>query len=104
MMNSKLLIVVFFILIGFMGCKKPTTSDFQSNGIITGVDTKMCACCGGWYIQIDNVTYEFETLPVGSNIDLQNATFPIMVKLDWQLSTKSACPDKKIDILRIVKE
>jgi len=82
MMNSKLLIVVFFILIGFMGCKKPTTSDFQSNGIITGVDTKMCACCGGWYIQIDNVTYEFETLPADSNIDLQNATFPITVKLD----------------------
>ena len=55
-------------------------------------------------IQIDNVTYEFDTLPAGSTIDLQKETFPIMVKLDWQLSTKSACPDKKIDILRIVKQ
>ena len=103
-MKTKLLVVVFFILIGLAGCQKPNASDFQSTGIITGVDMKMCACCGGYYIQIDNVTYEFETLPAGSNIDLQNATYPITVKLDWQLSTKPACPDKKIDILRIVKE
>ena len=104
MMKSKLIIVVFFILIGFMSCQKPTTSDFQSTGIITGVDLKMCACCGGYYIQIDNVTYEFDTLPAGSNIDLQNATYPIPVKLDWQLSTKTACPNVRIDILKIVKQ
>ena len=102
-MKIKLLLCLFLI-IGSVGCQKPTTSDFQSTGLITGVDAKMCACCGGYYIQIDNVTYEFETLPAGSNIDLQNATFPIMVKLDWQLSTKPPCPDKKIDILKIVKQ
>jgi hypothetical protein len=102
-MKTKLLLCVILI-IGFVGCQKPTSSDFQSTGIITGVDAKMCACCGGYYIQIDNKTYEFETLPSGSNIDLQNATFPIMVKLDWQLSTKPACPDIKIDILKIVKQ
>ena len=103
MMRTKFLLGAF-LMISLFGCEKPNTSDFQSTGIITGVDYKMCACCGGWYIQIDNVTYEFETLPAGSAFDLQNVTFPIMVKLDWQLSTKPACPDKKIDILRIVKE
>ena len=102
-MKTKLLLVVLLV-IGFVGCKKPTTSDFQSTGIITGVDLKMCACCGGWYIQIDNVTYEFVTLPAGSNIDLLNATFPMPVKLDWQLSAKPACPNNKIDILKIVKQ
>jgi hypothetical protein len=102
-MKTKLLLVVFLI-IGLVGCKKPTTSDYQSTGIITGVDARMCACCGGYYIQIDNVTYEFDTLPAGSNIDLQNATYPIAVKLDWQLSTKPACPNTKIDILKIVKQ
>jgi hypothetical protein len=103
MMKTKLLLVVFLI-IGLVGCKKPTTSDYQSTGVITGVDMKMCACCGGWYIQIDNTTYEFETLPAGSNIDLLNATFPIKVKLDWQSSPKPACPNNKIDILKIVKQ
>lgn len=103
MRQTKLFFGVLLI-IGFVSCQKPNTSDFQSTGIITGVDMKMCACCGGYYIQIDNVTYEFETLPASSTIDLQKETFPIMVKLDWQLSTKSACPDKKIDILRIVKQ
>ena len=102
-MRIKLLLGVFLI-IGLVVCQKPTTSDFQSTGIITGVDLKMCACCGGYYIQIDNVTYEFDTLPAGSNIDLQNATYPIPVKLDWQLSTKTACPNVRIDILKIVKQ
>lgn len=102
-MRNKLLIGVFLI-IGFVGCQKQNSNDFQSTGKITGADVRMCACCGGWYIQIDNVTYEFDSMPVGSNIDLQKETFPIMVKLDWQLSTQVACPDKKIDILRIVKE
>jgi hypothetical protein len=102
-MRTKLLLGAF-LMISLFGCKKPNTNDFQSTGIITGADSRMVACAGTWYIQIDNVIYEFDTLPAGSNVDLQNATFPIMVKLDWQLSTKPACPDKKIDILKIVKQ
>jgi len=102
-MRTKLLLGAF-LLISLFGCKKQNTNDFQSTGIITGADYKMCACCGGWYIQIDNITYTFDTLPVGSTIDLQNATFPITVKLEWKLSTKPTCEEKKIDILKIVKQ
>jgi len=38
-----------------------------------------------------------------NKIDLQKDTFPILVKLDWELSGKAACPDKRITILRISK-
>lgn len=103
-MRTKILVSIIVILFCLVDCQKQNTNDYQSTGKITGADLRMCACCGGYYIQIDNVTYEFETLPASSTIDLQKETFPIMVKLDWQLSTKSACPDKKIDILRIVKQ
>ena len=102
-MRTKLLLGAF-LMISLFGCKKPNTNDFQSTGIITGADYKMCACCGGWYILIDNVTYEFETLPAGSTIDLQNETFPITVKLEWKLSTKPTCTYKNINILKIVKQ
>jgi hypothetical protein len=102
-MKIKLLLGLFLIIC-FVGCKKPTTNDFQSTGVITGVDYRMLAFGGNWYILIDNVTYEFETLPAGSTIDLQNATFPITVKLEWKLSTKPTCTYKNIDILKIVKQ
>jgi len=103
-MRTKILVSIIVTLFSLLGCQKQNTNDYQSTGKITGADLRMCACCGGYYIQIDNVTYEFDTLPAGSTIDLQKETFPIMVKLDWQLSTKPACPDKKIDILKIVKQ
>jgi len=96
-------LLICIIILGFICCNQDN-SNFSSKGIITGPDIRMCACCGGWYIQIDSVTYEFDTLPVNSDIDLQKETFPFFVKLDWQLSDKGACPDKRITVQRIIKE
>ena len=76
----------------------------MSDGIILGPDPRDCVCCGGWYIKIDTTTYEFESLPDNSNINLQADTFPINVKLDWKLSDRVACPNKYITITRITKE
>ncbi len=76
----------------------------NSTATITGPDLRMCACCGGWYILIDNINYEFEFLPSDAKIDLQTEKFPVVVKIDWQLSDLSACPDKKILIQKISKQ
>jgi len=76
----------------------------NSIGIIIGPDLRMCACCGGWYIWIDGIAYEFDTLPVDSKIDLQNEKFPITVITDWQLSDLSACPDKRIIIQKVTRQ
>ena len=103
-MKTKTLLIIGLIIIGFVCCRKVNNNDYQSIGKITGPDIRMCACCGGWYIQIDGVTYEFDSIPMNSNIDLQKDTFPILVKLDWQLSNQIACPDKRIIIKRITKE
>ena len=100
--NIKLLICI--IIGGFMSCNQENSKDFISNGIITGPDIRMCACCGGWYIQIDGIIYEFDSLPDNSSIDLQKETFPVFVKLDWKLSDKGACPSNRITIQRIIKE
>lgn len=75
----------------------------NSIATITGPDLRMCACCGGWYITIDGINYEFESLPVDAKINLQTEKFPVTVKIDWQLSDLSACPDKKILIQKITR-
>jgi hypothetical protein len=96
------LLLITGLIAGFAFCDRE--NDHLSSGTILGPDIRMCACCGGWYIEIDTATYEFEALPVNSTIDLQKETFPLKVKLDWQFSARVACPDKFITVLKIVKE
>jgi hypothetical protein len=97
-------IVGIFVFFALISCHKENANDYRSAGIITGPDIRMCACCGGWFIQIDSATYEFDALPDGSKINLETETFPLSVKLDWQLSTLTGCPDSRIIIQRIKKE
>ena len=91
------------LLAVFSFCHRES-DDFMSHGTITGPDVRDCACCGGWYIEIDTVVYEFDALPENSGIALDKETFPLKAKLDWKLSDKIACPNKRIDIQRIKKE
>ena len=95
--------VTFIIIFGFICCHKDNNEDYKSKGKILGPDYRECACCGGFYIQIDSLTYEFDSIPTNSNINLQKDTFPISVKLDWQLSDNPACPNKRISIQKIIK-
>ena len=87
----------------FYYCRKEESNNYESIGIITGQDPRMCPspCCGGWFIKIDSLTYEFDSLPDNSNINLAKETFPLVVKLDWQLFNTIGCPNKRITIQRI---
>jgi hypothetical protein len=97
------IILISVISAGFILCHREH-DEFRSVGIILGPDIRDCVCCGGWYIEIDTTEYEFDTLPENSPIDLEKETFPLRVKLDWQLSDRIACPYKRIDIQRIAKD
>jgi hypothetical protein len=101
-MKFKILFIIG-IVIGLAGCQNKNGSDYQSSGKITGPDLRMCICCGGWQIVIDNETYNFDTLTAESGIDLQKETFPVFVKLDWKMRSSSGCL-KWIDIQKIKKE
>jgi hypothetical protein len=102
-MKSTLIFLVLILSIGASSCKRENNK-YMSEGIITGADIRMCACCGGWYITVDTANYEFTSLPENSNIDLQTSTFPLKVKLDWQFADRSGCPNKFITILRVMTE
>ena len=76
--------------------------NFQSSGLITGPDIRECICCGGYFIEIEDSTYNFDSLPESSGIDLSSETFPVAVKLDWDMDR--TCGDiKYINIIRIKK-
>lgn len=62
--------------------------EFESTATISGFDLTLCACCGGWVIDIEGQeeVKRFDELPESSTIDLSNTTFPISVQLNWSES------------------
>ena len=94
---------IFMSLIFFLcAC---TYEDFSRNkyaseGTITKPDYRMCPCCGGWEITIDNVSYRFSAIPGNSGISLDKEKFPIKVTLNWTVDN-SVC--KWIVISQIAK-
>ena len=100
MRRTKVLLSVFLVIT--LLCCKTDDIKYQSEGLILGPDLRMCACCGGWLITIETITYRFDSLPRKSNIDLQKATFPMKVLLNWSFSNNSACSENPIEIQEIV--
>jgi hypothetical protein len=77
-------ISIIFLVFILIACTK-TNNDYKSVGTITGGDPRMCACCGGWIIYIENVMYLIDSIPDNSSLNLEKETFPVTVELDWQL-------------------
>jgi len=103
----KKIVIVIFVVLSLVSClnDKQNEIDFESIGTIIDYDKSMCACCGdGWIISIDGEEQykTFDSLPAGSSIDLENASFPISVKLDWE-EENNDCILNKIHINRIKK-
>jgi hypothetical protein len=84
-----------------MACTKE--NDYKSIGTITGIDGTMCGCCGGGIINIDGGRYRIDSMPKYSGFDLSKETFPITVKLDWQLVNNECSFFGKIAVQRIKK-
>jgi hypothetical protein len=102
MKRTKVILAVLWVIM--LVCCKTDGIKYQSEGVILGPDRRMCACCGGWLITIDTITYRFDSLPNKSSIDLLKVTFPMKVLLNWSLSAKPACAEKLIEIQDIVMD
>ena len=99
-MKSIILIGVI-LLLAFSSCSEDG-NEFMNNGTITGIDFRECVCCGGYYIDINDSTYRFFTLPANSEVPLDNPVFPIYVKLDWA-KADTVCLGDEIKVLKIKK-
>jgi hypothetical protein len=72
----------------------------MNSGAITGQDYRECACCGGFFIEIQNATYRFYKVPDNSNLNLENRDFPVYVELEWKKDPE-ACLGDEIIVIRI---
>jgi len=74
---KKIFLILIAITISVTSCKKETKIEYS--GKITGQDFRKCSCCGGYYIEINDSNYRFESIPSNSGINLSIDTFPIYV-------------------------
>ena len=95
-MKSKIFFLLFLI-----ACS--TEPEYMTDGIIMGVDHRLCGCCGGWYIKIDSDTLRFYEVPKKSELDIHNETLPLKVRLNWK-KDPNACLQDEIIILEIEKK
>jgi hypothetical protein len=98
---KRIILVIVLISISFVFCKKEQPTEFK--GIITGADLRMCACCGGYIINIQNAVYRFGSLPENSGIDLSINSFPIYVIVSYH-QKPDQCMGDEIIIDKIRKQ
>ncbi len=98
---KKLILFVFLFWLTLSACSLKTGGEFQK-ATITGQDMSMCACCGGWFIDIGKKTYRFYKLPADSKLDLKTAEFPLKVEVVWKKDEKG-CKGDEIIIEKIKK-
>ena len=89
---------LFFSALLILSCEK---DKYESTGTITGADMAMCACCGGYFIEIGATKYHFEKIELPSNFKFDDEQLPLNVDLDWKLKTETCSGFNWIKISKI---
>ena len=100
-MKNLFLIAILALMIGCSGSTNNEESKYKE-AIITGVDMRKCLCCGGWFIKIDSVEYNFATIPEGAEVNLNTESLPLTVLIQYNLRTEGCT--NIIDITRMKKK
>lgn len=84
--------LIFFFTVCFLAVTCFSTCDDEDNfddcycseeAVIIGIDYRECACCGGWFIEIDNDTLRAIDLPTDFQLSLGVDEYPLPVYLEW---------------------
>jgi len=91
-------LIAAVLLLACAACHKEnsnkTTSAFMNEATIKGPNLTMPPCGGQYMIVIHGITdssAQFDSLPHGSSIALDTATFPLNIRLNWHHSTGTEC-------------
>lgn len=83
----KYLLLFFTFSLIFINCEKEETAcPGLESGRIIGPDLRLCACCGGWFIEVGTDTLRTFALPDDFKID-PLADFPVEVCLSYEPDT-----------------
>lgn len=75
----------------------------SEEGVIIGIDFRECACCGGWFIEIEDDTLRAMVLPQPFTETLDPNEFPLPVYLEWS-PDEEPCLGDEIDVYCIRRQ
>lgn len=81
---NKLIAFFFLTFILLTSCTSELTPPFTNTGKIIGYDYRLCACCGGFFVEIEGDTLRSQVWPQGFNLDPRKEGFPLEVRLVWE--------------------
>ncbi len=93
--------LLFLLTTSFLlsACDK---KDSYTKATVTGFDYTLCACCGGYYVKINDET--FRATQYVENGILNTDAFPIEVRIKYNtIDDKCGMDDKQIKITAIKK-
>lgn len=97
-MKLKILLISLVTII--IACSSSTENECPDEARVLGGDYRECMCCGGWFIEIQSDTFRFQTLPEGSDIELDQNKMPIDVYVEWE-KVEEPCLGDEIKLLKI---
>jgi len=63
----------------------------------------MCACCGGYFIEIEGTKYRFEKSELPDGFTFEDNELPLTVELNWKIKTEVCTGFNWIKISKIRK-
>jgi hypothetical protein len=76
-------------------CMYSCSSDYENNcpkeGKVIGYDMRDCMCCGGWFVEYNNDTLLFDTVPGNAKLGEWVESYGFPIKIDFDYSDSVRC-------------
>jgi hypothetical protein len=90
-MKRNLFILIILSGLVFMAACRKKDEVVETNAKIIGSDMRLCACCGGWWFDIQGDTLRAMDLPADFIAQIDQNAFPIPVLISWDRENLSSC-------------
>ena len=103
-MKHNLVLSSITVLLLFMtACLKKDVVP-ETDAAIIGYDMRLCACCGGWWFDIQGDTLRAMDLPVDFAAEIDQNAFPMPVKISWDRENLSSCLQDELVHIRTIRK
>jgi hypothetical protein len=92
------IVLLLFAMLTVFGCEK---TEYKNTGTIIGADMTLCACCGGYFIDIEGTQYRFQKEELPGNFNFNDNQLPLSVELNWERKTETCVDFRWIAISEI---
>ena len=90
-MKRNLFILLLMFGMVFMAACRKEDDVVETNAKIIGADMRLCACCGGWWFDIQGDTLRAMDLPADFVAQIDQNAYPISVLIRWDRENLSSC-------------